>query len=236
MRPEMLRRKAVEKGLVDAETAMGMDDARSLKLIFLPGFSTKDELSETSGRGVGMDVVKTNIQKLNGHIEIESRIGEGTTFSITLPLTLAILPVLVVRQGLQPFAIPLSLVHEIIRLDPAQVQSVSGRTALTIRDEVMQVRSLARLLGRPSNSAPRYGVLVQSTVTRFVLAVDSFAGREDVIVKPIKDLKPNGVAGVTLASDGSVVLVLEMEALLASPHDETREAMFGSAPALPKAA
>jgi two-component system chemotaxis sensor kinase CheA len=236
MRPEMLRRKAVEKGLLDAEAAMGLDDVRSLQLIFLPGFSTKDQLSELSGRGVGMDVVKTNIQKLNGHIEIESNVGKGTTFSIMLPLTLAILPVLVVRQGQQPFAIPLSLVHEIIRLDPAQVQAVSGRTAMTIRNEVLQVRSLARLLGRTSAGAPRYGVLMQSTVTRFVLAIDSFAGREDVIVKPIKDVRPDGVAGVTLASDGSVVLVLEMEALLASPHDETREAMFGIAPALPKAA
>jgi two-component system chemotaxis sensor kinase CheA len=236
MRPEMLRRKAVEKGLLDAEAAMGLDDARSLQLIFLPGFSTKDELSELSGRGVGMDVVKTNIQKLNGHIEIESHAGRGTTFSIMLPLTLAILPVLVVRQGRQPFAIPLSLVHEIIRLEPAAVQAVSGRTALTIRDEVLQVRSLARLLGRQPAGAPRYGVLMQSTVTRFVLAIDSFAGREDVIVKPIKDVRPDGVAGVTLASDGSVVLVLEMEALLAQPHDETREAMFGIMPALPKAA
>jgi two-component system chemotaxis sensor kinase CheA len=160
----------------------------------------------------------------------------GSTFRIMLPLTLAILPVLVVRQGGQPFAIPLSLVHEIILLDPAQVQVVSGRAALTIRDEVLQVRSLARVLGRKAKAPPRYGVLMQSTVTRFVLAVDSFAGREDVIVKPLNDVKPRGVAGVTLASDGSVVLVLEMEALLTAPHDETRESLFGHVPALAKAA
>jgi two-component system chemotaxis sensor kinase CheA len=236
MRPEVLRRKAVEKGLLEAEAAMGLDDQRSLHLVFLAGFSTKDELSDVSGRGVGMDVVKTNIQKLNGHIEIESSPGAGTTFRITLPLTLAILPVLVVRQGRQPFAIPLSLVHEIILLEPAQVQVVSGRAAMTIRDEVLQVRSLARLLGRSSAAPPRYGVLMQSAVTRFILAVDSFAGREDVIVKPLNDVKPRGVAGVTLASDGSVVLVLEMEALLATPHDETRESLFGHVPALSRAA
>ncbi len=236
MRPEILRRKAVEKGLLDADAAMGLDDRRSLQLIFLPGFSTKDELSDVSGRGVGMDVVKTNIQKLNGHIEIESTPGSGTTISITLPLTLAILPVLVVRNGKQPFAIPLALVHEIILLDPKHVQMVSGRAALTVRDEVLQVRSLARMLGRPLLGAPRYGVLMQSTVMRYILAVDSFAGREDVIVKPITDVKPQGVAGVTLSSDGSVVLVLEMEALLATPHDETRDALFGTTPALAQAA
>ena len=236
MRPEVLRRKAVEKGLLDADAAMGLDDRRSLQLIFLPGFSTKDELSDVSGRGVGMDVVKTNIQKLNGHIEIESTPGSGTTISITLPLTLAILPVLVVRNGKQPFAIPLALVHEIILLDPAEVQMVSGRAALTVRDEVLQLRSLARMLGRPLEKAPRYGVLMQSTVMRYILAVDSFAGREDVIVKPITDVKPKGVAGVTLASDGSVVLVLEMEALLATPHDETRDALFGATPVLARAA
>jgi two-component system chemotaxis sensor kinase CheA len=236
MRADVLRRKAVEKGLLSAEQAMGLDDASSLNLIFLPGFSTKDQISDVSGRGVGMDVVKTNIQKLNGHIDIDSHPGAGTTFSITLPLTLAILPVLVVRQDAQPFAIPLSLVHEIIRIDPAQVQSVSGRAALTIRDEVLQVRSLARLVGRSSAQVPRYGVLMQSAVTRFVLAVDSFAGREDVIVKPLKDVKPHGVAGVTLASDGAVVLVLDMEALIESAGTETREALFSGALPLPQAA
>ena len=236
MRPEMLRRKAVEKGLLNSESAMGLDDANSLKLIFLPGFSTKDQLSDVSGRGVGMDVVKTNIQKLNGHIEIDSHPGTGTTFSITLPLTLAILPVLVVRQGQQPFAIPLSLIHEIVRLDPEQVQVMSGRAALTIRDEVLPVRSLAGMLGRATTTAPRFGVLMQSALTRFVMAIDSFAGREDVIVKPLKDVKPEGVAGVTLASDGSVVLVLEMDSLLKTEQVETRESLFGAALQLAKAA
>ncbi len=236
MRPEQLRRKAVEKGVLTAEAAMGLDDASSFKLIFLPGFSTKDTASDVSGRGVGMDVVKTNIQKLNGHIDIDSRIGKGTTFSITLPLTLALLPVLVVRQSQQPFAIPLSLVHEIVRLEPAQVQMVSGRAALTIRDEVLPVRSLAAMLGRATTVAPRFGVLMQSGITRFLLAVDSFAGREDVIVKPLTDIKTEGVAGVTLASDGSVVLVLEMDALLKKEQKETREALFGAALALPRAA
>jgi two-component system chemotaxis sensor kinase CheA len=144
--------------------------------------------------------------------------------------------VLVVRQGVQPFAIPLSLVHEIVRLEPAQVQTVSGRAALTIRNEVLPVRSLAGMLGRSTTAAPRFGVLMQSAVTRFVLAVDSFVGRDDVIVKPLNDVKPVGVSGVTLASDGSVVLVLEMEALLGTDQTENHQTLFGNAPELARAA
>jgi len=115
MRPDVIRRKAIEKGLIDAEMANGLDDRQSLQLIFLPGFSTKDQISNISGRGVGMDVVKTNISKLNGKIDIDSVHGQGTTITITLPLTLAILPGLVVRLNNQSFAVPLSIVREIIR-------------------------------------------------------------------------------------------------------------------------
>jgi two-component system chemotaxis sensor kinase CheA len=229
MRPEVLRKKAVEKGLLDAETANGLDERQSLQLIFLPGFSTKDQVTSVSGRGVGMDVVKNNIQKLKGRVEIESAPGAGTTINIALPLTLAILPVLIVRYGAQPFAVPLAMVHEIALLDPAQVQLVSGRTTMVIRDEVLPVRSLAKLLGWRSQAAPRYGVLMQSATTKFVLAVDGFVGREDVVIKPLQDIKPKGVAGATLAGDGSVVLVLDIEELLASPHEETRAMLLAQA-------
>jgi two-component system chemotaxis sensor kinase CheA len=229
MRPEVLRKKAVEKGLIDADTANGLDERQSLQLIFLPGFSTKDKITSVSGRGVGMDVVKNNIQKLNGRVEIESSPGAGTTINIALPLTLAILPVLIVRYGMQSFAVPLTMVHEIALLDPAQVQLVSGRTTMVIRDEVLPVRSLAKLLGWRSQAAPRYGVLMQSATTKFVLAVDGFVGREDVIIKPLQDIKPKGVAGATLAGDGSVVLVLDIDELLVSPHDETRAMLLAQA-------
>jgi two-component system chemotaxis sensor kinase CheA len=229
MRAEVLRRKAVEKGLLDADTANSLDERQSLQLIFLPGFSTKDQITSVSGRGVGMDVVKNNIQKLNGRVEIESTPGAGTTINIALPLTLAILPVLIVRYGTQPFAVPLAMVHEIALLDPAQVQLVSGRTTMVIRDEVLPVRSLAKLLGWQSHAAPRYGVLMQSATTKFVLAVDGFVGREDVVIKPLQDIKPKGVAGATLAGDGSVVLVLDIEELLATPHEETRAMLLAQA-------
>ena len=155
MRPDVLRRKAVEKGLIEAEAAANMDDQEALKLVFLPGFSTKDNISSVSGRGVGMDVVKTNIQKLNGRIEIKSVIGEGSIFTIYLPLTLAILPVLVIKVGEQPFAVPLSLVREIIPIKPDEVQEVAGRATMMIRNEVLPIRSLAGMIGWPMDATAR---------------------------------------------------------------------------------
>jgi two-component system chemotaxis sensor kinase CheA len=222
MRPEILRRKALQKGLIDSEAAANMDEAEALRLIFLPGFSTKEQVSDLSGRGVGMDVVKTKIQKLNGRIEIESVVGHGTRFTIYLPLTLAILPVLVVKVADQPFAIPLSLVREIVPIKPEEVQEVSGRATMIIRDEVLPVRSLARMIGWPQTRPPAYGVLMQTALRSFVLAVDGFTGRDDVVIKPLDEIKPKGVAGATLSGDGSVVLVLDIEQLLTEPVRDTR--------------
>jgi len=214
MRPDVLRRKAIEKGLIDLETANSMDDKQALQLVFLPGFSTKDQISSISGRGVGMDVVKTNIQKLNGRIDIQSVVGEGTRFSISLPLTLAILPVLVVKVCDQPFGVPLAMVREIIPIRAEQVQEVSGRATIVVRDEILSVRSLARLIGWEATQTPQFGVLMQSAENSFILAVDSFIGRDDVVIKPLQNIRPRGIAGATLSGDGSVVLVLDMEDLL----------------------
>ncbi|AMC34963.1 chemotaxis protein CheA [Janthinobacterium sp. B9-8] len=214
MRPDVIRKKAVEKGLIDIETANSLDDKQSLQLIFMPGFSTKDQVSSVSGRGVGMDVVKTNIQRLNGRIDIQSIVGEGSRFTISLPLTLAILPVLVVRVCGQPFAVPLAMVREIIPIRHEQIQEVSGRATIVVRDEILSVRSLASLLGWEEVQIPQFGVLMQSAEHSFILAVDSFIGRDDVVIKPLQNIRPKGVAGATLSGDGSVVLVLDMEDLL----------------------
>jgi len=216
MRPDVIRRKAIEKGLIDIETANSLDDKQSLQLIFLPGFSTKDQISSVSGRGVGMDVVKTNIQKLNGRVDIQSTVGEGSRFTISLPLTLAILPVLVVKVCDQPFAVPLAMVREIITIRQEQVQEVSGRATIVVRDEILSVRSLAHLIGWNEVQLPQFGVLMQSAEHSFILAVDSFIGRDDVVIKPLQNIRPKGVAGATLSGDGSIVLVLDMEDLLAS--------------------
>jgi two-component system, chemotaxis family, sensor kinase CheA len=214
MRPDVLRAKAVEKGLIDADAANALDDSQALHLIFMPGFSTKEQVTSVSGRGVGMDVVKTNIHKLNGRIMVTSVPGAGTTISISLPLTLAILPVLVVKLAEQSFAVPLGTVREILNIDPQAVQSVSGRATLVVRNEVLPVYMLSSLLGWPQQCAPSYGVLMQCGAANLVLAVDGFVGRDDVVIKPLENVRPKGVAGATLSGDGSVVLVLDMEELL----------------------
>jgi two-component system, chemotaxis family, sensor kinase CheA len=228
MRPDVIREKAIQKGLIDQETANGLDDRQSLHLIFMPGFSTKDEISSVSGRGVGMDVVKTNITKLNGKIDVLSVPGQGSTFTISLPLTLAILPVLVVRLNNQSFAVPLSMVREIIPIKPQEIQRVSGRATMVVRDEVLPIRSLARLIGWEAQKAPSFGVLMHASDATFILAVDGFVGRDDVVIKPLSDIKPKGIAGATLSGDGSIVLVLDMEELLEDAQTDTPNSLFAN--------
>lgn len=215
MSAERIRAKAIEKGLISEEEANTLDERQSLNLIFLPGFSTKAQISDVSGRGVGMDVVKTNIQKLNGSIEIRSEPGKGSVFIISLPLTLAILPVLLVLLGEQPFALPLSLVREILPIEQERIQEVGGKETLVVRGEVLPVISLARLLGWPLERYPEYGVFMQTAERSFILAVDSFAGRDDAVIKSLEDFRPKGVAGVTTLSNGQIVLILDMKELLA---------------------
>jgi len=213
MSPEKIRAKAVEKGLISAEEANSLDDRQSLNLIFLPGFSTAEKVSDVSGRGVGMDVVRTNITKLNGTIDVHSEVGRGTHFIISLPLTLAILPVLLVRLGEQPFAVPLSLVREILPIHLEEIREVGGRSTLVVRGEVLPVLPLANLLNWPLERAPHYGVLMQMAEFSFILGIDSFAGREDAVIKSLEDFRPKGVAGVTILSNGQIVLILDMKEL-----------------------
>lgn len=215
MNAERLRAKAIEKGVITDEEANTMDERQSFNLVFLPGFSTMDVASDVSGRGVGMDVVRTNIQKLNGSIEIKSTPGKGTSFVISLPLTLAILPVLLVQLGEQPFAVPLSMVREILPIQIEQVQEVGGRATMVVRGEVMPIYPICNLLGWTPVRVPEYGVLMQTADHAFILAIDGFMGREDAVVKSLEDFRPKGVAGVTTLSNGQIVLILDMKELLA---------------------
>ncbi len=214
MRPEVIRNKAIEKGLITAEIANTLDEARCLELIFLPGFSTKDQISSVSGRGVGMDVVKTNIQKLNGTVSIQSEEGKGTTISISLPLTLAILPVLVLRLADQSFAVPLSMVREILPVTQEGLQQVSGKATMVVRGEVLPVLPLSQLIGWGSSDKSVVGVLMQFGSNSFILTADGFVGHEDVVIKSLDTFRPKGVAGVTMSSEGDIVLILDIKELL----------------------
>ena len=214
MSAERIRAKAIEKKIISEEEANTLDERQSLNLIFLPGFSTMAQASAVSGRGVGMDVVKTNIQKLNGSVDIRSEAGKGSVFIISLPLTLAILPVLLVLLGDQPFALPLSMVREILPIDREKMQEVGGKETLVVRGEILPVIALSRLLGWPQLQPPEYGVLMQTTERSFILSVDSFAGRDDAVIKSLDDFRPRGVAGVTTLSNGQIVLILDMKELL----------------------
>ena len=214
MRPEVIRNKAIEKGLITSEIANTLDESQCLELILLPGFSTKDEISAVSGRGVGMDVVKTNIEKLNGSITIHSEPGKGSTFSISLPLTLAILPVLVLRLGDQSFAVPLSMVREILPVTKDQLQQVSGKATMVVRGEVLPVLPLTQLIGWGSSEKSEVGVLMQFGSNSFILTADGFVGHEDVVIKSLDTFRPKGVAGVTMSSEGDIVLILDIKELL----------------------
>lgn len=220
MNAERLRAKALEKGLINDEEASSMDDRQSYNLVFLPGFSMAAKVSDVSGRGVGMDVVRTNIQKLNGSIDIRSQVKKGTTFVINLPLTLAILPVLLVRLGDQPFAVPLSMVREILPIDHKEIKEVGGRSTMVIRGEVLPVLPLAGLLSWPLERPPEFGVLMQTAELSFILAIDSFAGREDAVIKSLDAFRPKGVAGVTTLANGQIVLILDMKELLGNSSDQ----------------
>ena len=217
--PEAVRSKAVEKGLITSDVANTLDEAQCLDLIFLPGFSTKEQISSVSGRGVGMDVVKTNIQKMNGTIHIDSEIGRGTTITVSLPLTLAILPVLVLRLGEQSFAVPLSMVREILHVTPKNLQLVSGKATMEVRGEVLPVLPLAQLIGWGSSDQSNVGVLMQFGSNSFVLTADDFVGHEDVVIKSLDSFRPKGVAGVTMSSDGDIVLILDLKELLSDIRD-----------------
>jgi len=216
MRPEVMRQKAIEKGLLSVDEAAALDEQQALNLVFLPGFSTKTEVSSMSGRGVGMDVVRTNIQKLKGRIDLHSVPGRGTRVRLVLPLTLAVLPVLMFRLGKQTYALALAQVREIIRLRDEEVQYVSNRPSILLRGQVMPLLALGELVGGERGSCA-VGAVVEHDDQPMILAADSFVGQDDVLIKALDGYRPQGVAGATLSADGSLVLVLDLKELLESP-------------------
>lgn len=220
MDPEVLRRKAVEKGLYDTDAAARLSESECYSLIFAPGFSTKTEISDVSGRGVGMDVVKTKITQLNGSIEIVSRKGEGTRLAIKVPLTLAIMPTLMVMLGEQTFALPLVNVNEIFHMDLSRMHVVDGREVITVRDKAIPLFYLKKWLvkGAQKERPPRFAHVVIVTVgNRLVgFVVDSLIGQEEVVIKPLGKMLHGtpGMAGATITGDGRIALILDVPSML----------------------
>lgn len=216
----VLRRKAVEKGMMSEDAAAALTDKEAYNLIFAPGFSTKDEISDVSGRGVGMDVVKTRINELNGTIEIDSRPGEGSIIVIHLPLTLAILPTLMINLSHYQFALPLTNVLEAFNMEPDQINVIDGQEVIRVRDKPLPLFYLhpwlVRDAGSPECHPEQKVIVVQMGNQRFCLVVDHIAGQEEVVIKPLGSMLTHtpGFAGATITGDGSIALILDISSLI----------------------
>ncbi|WP_448336140.1 chemotaxis protein CheW [Bellilinea sp.] len=217
--PAVLRKKVVQKGLMTAEEAAALTDEQAVDLIFLPGFSTAEKVTDISGRGVGMDIVQTNIQRVNGTIHIETAVGRGTTFQIVLPLTLAIVPTLLVKVGSATFAIPLVMVLETLRLSPADIKTIRQKPVTLLRGSVLPLVYLRELYHIPENGQQRkrlFAVVIQSGKHRVGLVVDGFMGEEEVVVKSLGKLVGEipGISSAAILGDGSITLIVDVPALL----------------------
>ncbi len=223
---EKVKRKAIERGLITAEAAAGFTESETLNLIFLPGLSTADKVTHVSGRGVGMDVVRTNIEKISGAIEIESRLGEGTLLKLRIPLTLAIIPALMVQGGRELFAIPQANLIELVRIDVEageRIEMIHGAEFYRLRGELLPLIRLSRVLrlqSAPANEKEGGGVEIQDINIvvlggggrSFGLVVDEVSDREEIVVKPLgRHLKGlNVFAGATILGNGTVALILDV--------------------------
>ncbi|WP_341939257.1 chemotaxis protein CheA [Marinimicrobium sp. C2-29] len=219
MDPDKLRQIAVSKGVMDADSAQRLSDTEAFNLIFAPGFSTKTEISDVSGRGVGMDVVKTKISQLNGTIEIQSTLGEGTRLKIKVPLTLAIMPTLMVMLAKQAFALPLASVQEIFHMDMRKTHTVDGQECVTIRDRAIPVFYLKDWLisgVREDRSHEAHVVIVAIGTRKVGFVVDQLIGQEEVVIKPLGKMLQGtpGMAGATITGDGTMALILDVPGLL----------------------
>ncbi|MDR3764960.1 MAG: chemotaxis protein CheA [Acidobacteriota bacterium] len=214
--PEVIREKVVEKGIYSSEHAAQLSRRELLDALFLPGFSTAAKVNNLSGRGVGMDVVRTNLRRLNGSVEIESVLGKGTTITLRVPLTMAILPVLLVQVSDEIYAIPLRSVLETVRLDHEAVHHVEGNEVLVLRDRTVPLMRLAEVVGAPNAKPASRAVILSINESRVALAVEGLIGQESTVIKPLSALLRDSqyVAGATITGDGRVRLVLDPNHLL----------------------
>ena len=219
MDPEKLKAKAIEKGVITETEANNMSDKEAFMLIFRPGFSTAEKVTSVSGRGVGMDVVKTNIEKLNGIIEVDSVLGQGSTFKLKIPLTLAIIQALLVASQEDLFAVPLSNVIETVRIEEQDIYTIEGKSVLKLRDEVLPLVNMADVFEIEKILEPGkylYVVVLGLGATKIGLIIDRFIGQEEIVIKSLGEFLKgvNGIAGATIRGDGRVTLIVDVGSLM----------------------
>ncbi len=219
MDPNFLKMKAIDKGVITESEAESMSDKEAYGIIFKPGFSTAAKVTGVSGRGVGMDVVKTNIENLNGIIDIDSELGKGTTFKLRIPLTLAIMQALLVSAQEEYFAIPLSSVLETVRISMDEIYTIGGKNVLKLRDEVLSLVRLSDLFEVEKvfdTNEHIYVVIIGLADTKLGLVVDGLVGQEEIVIKSMGDyLKGiDGIAGATIRGDGRVTLITDVAAMI----------------------
>jgi two-component system chemotaxis sensor kinase CheA len=222
--PERLRETAVRKGFVSEDEAEKMSRNELVSMIFLPGFSTSKEVTETSGRGIGMDVVKTKIAALGGSVQFETRLGRGTKTSIKVPLTLAIIKAILVQDSGQTFTIPTSQVSEIVKANKGDIKMLGRTDAIVVRGKVVPVVHLHKLLGLEGSNEEEFELLIThlgDEKTKLALVVDSVLRQQDILVKPISDTLKGikGISGATILGDGQVVLVLDVGQFINKTHN-----------------
>jgi two-component system chemotaxis sensor kinase CheA len=230
---ERVRAKAIERGIISADVPISDEEIDGL--ICAPGFSTAETISNISGRGVGMDVVRSNVEALGGRLEINSVPGEGTTFTMALPLTLAILDGMIVRLGDQRFVLPLANVIETVQPEPGQVQATSPSSeVIELRGQYLPVRRVGELFGMRSHRVPEDSLVIiveSETAGNVGLMVDTIDNRREVVIKSLEDnLHPiRGLGGATILGDGSIALILDIDALVAPTGGSSKYALKGMA-------
>ncbi len=212
--PEVMREVAIKKGIISPEDAKALDDRDAVDLIFAPGFSSAAEITDISGRGVGMDVVKTNIKNLKGSVTTSTELGKGTCFTLSLPLTLAIIDALMVNVSGYNYAIPLDAVSETTKIETSTLSDIKGRKCVTLRGEVLGLISMAELF----NLKPSYDelpdmlsiVIIHANGRRLGVIVDKLIERQEIVIKPLGMMHElRGISGATIMGDGSVILILD---------------------------
>jgi two-component system chemotaxis sensor kinase CheA len=226
--PKRIKAKALEKGMFDKEELDRMSEMDIIRIIMEPGFSTAEKTTETSGRGVGMDVVRKNVERLNGMIEISSKVGQGTKMRIKIPLTMAIIQALMVRVGKEKFTVPLTSVEETLRIFRHEISQIEGVDVIYIRDTTMPIFRLGKIysIDRSEEDEDKMFVVVVSTGTQEVgLVVDELLGQEEVVIKPLADYlrSGSGFGGATILGDGGISLILDIPELVKIAGEDQAE-------------